>query len=52
MSILGISTVELTAKYSYLSDATAMVILDDVLHVPTYICNVIGQSAFDDKKTI
>jgi hypothetical protein len=35
--------VELTAKLSPTSDATNTIILSDVLHVPGYICNAIGQ---------
>jgi hypothetical protein len=52
MPILGIGAVKLTAKYSYLSDATATTTWEDVLHAPTYICNAIGQPVFDGKKTI
>jgi hypothetical protein len=42
----------LTAKHSQLSDTATKIILYDVLHVPTYVCNAIGHSALDGKKTI
>lgn len=52
MPMLGIGTVELTTKASHISDATATIILEDVLHVPEYICNAIGHPLFDGHNVV
>jgi hypothetical protein len=48
MPVLGIGTIELKAKPSPTSDTTEIITLTDVLHVPTYICNAIGQPIVRD----
>jgi hypothetical protein len=52
MPVLGIGTVELTTKPSPTSDATETITLTNVLHVPTYICNAIGQPIVKDHTVI